>query len=214
MDWLALKLPTVLQVTASNAILFHEAGVSEFKHDNWHPAFNAVWSPPSEDLPRLWTLVDTNPNLLRPVGILRHSSPFFIVNAMSPYPNDAGWLDKVCYNIFYMKPWSILEVIQAYVDLALGGSQRSPPTVALSSVKNPTQNISSGICTISLAHPQALAFYAHDPKHYEGHLREELGQIETSQLPHMFRDPGSSRASHYIVIVHPSRASRSLAPCV
>jgi len=149
MKRLALKLPTVLQTDASHVIFFHNTGVSEFEYLSNHPTFNALeLTLPS----RLWALVDTNTHLSQPAGIFRSGSLFFVVDAVSPGSEKFKWLNKIKHSRFYMSPWSILEVIQAYVDLAFEGSQLSPPAVVLSSVIRSTQNISSGICTLNLAH--------------------------------------------------------------
>jgi len=153
MHRLALKLPTILQHTATNPILFHEAGVSEFRHLDNHPDFNALYFPTGEHLSRIWALIDTNPKLPDPAGIFKQGTPFFVIDAISPRSEHVGWLDKTGYKEFYMNPWSIWEVFQAYVDPTSAGSRHTPFVVARSSVERPAQNISSGICTTSLAHP-------------------------------------------------------------
>lgn len=116
---LALGLPTALQVDHSFAILFHEDGVSELTHlDNQSPylAFNRR----SKDRHnRIWALVDSNESLPRPADIFIHSSPFFVVNVVSPRSDHLGWLQKNRYDQFHMKPWSGSEVLQAYVDSGL-----------------------------------------------------------------------------------------------
>ena len=150
---LALKLPTILQITASSVLLFHEAGVSEIMHHSDHSTFYEMRFPPKQNLSRLWALVDTNENLPQPAPIFKRASPFYVINAVSPRSGNLQWTKKIGQKTFYMEPWSICEVLQAYADLTPGDSQHSHSAVVLSLVKIPAQNISSGICTINLAHP-------------------------------------------------------------
>ena len=115
---LAFRLPTVLQVHKDYAILFHGNGVSQFAHPD-DPRFCDALTCPSGDDPeqiddsskRVWALVDTNTLLLEPAGIFKYPGSFFVVNATSLRFN---WLDKVGHNKFYMKPWSLSEILQVY----------------------------------------------------------------------------------------------------
>lgn len=124
---LALELPTALQVDSSYAILFHKGGVSEFTQLGDHLSYSALYPPRGSGSrsSRIWVLVDSDPALFEPAIIFRDHSPFFIVDAMSPHPDYLKWPKPLNKHNFYMKPWSISEVLQAYVDLASGGSQRS-----------------------------------------------------------------------------------------
>jgi hypothetical protein len=121
---LAFKLPTVLQINASYAILFHEDGVSEFTslvgaHN--YEVFDFLPEHPSR---RIWALVDSKPSLLQPADIFQDGSSFFVVDAVYPR-SEHNWLKKVGHDCFYMKPWSLSEVLQAYVGLVSRGSRRS-----------------------------------------------------------------------------------------
>ena len=121
---LALRLPTALQVKNSYAILFHEGGVSEFADLDNHLIYGALKPPPGGDPRRkVWALVNTNKFLSDPADIFKDHGTFFVVNVTSPHPEHLEWLSQIDYEDFYMKPWSLSEIIQAYVDLASGGSQ-------------------------------------------------------------------------------------------
>ena len=147
---LALKLPTALQIHSSYAILFHEGGVSEFAHAEIHPDYRSLMVLSKRPSRRIWALVDTNANLPEPASIFKHASPFFVVDAVPHRSDRLRWINKIGHDYFYMKPWSDLEVLQAYVDLVSGNSRHSHSPVARSSIR-PTQNHSSGTCTRNLA---------------------------------------------------------------
>ena len=138
---LARGLPTALQINNDYAILFHEGGVSEFTYLDDPLSYGALQSL-SEGDPKqvevdagriggdpkrkVWALIDTNFHLLEPADIFKCSRSFFVVDVKSsPSGSDPRWLNKVHVNFFYMKPWSLSEILQAYVDLASGSSQPS-----------------------------------------------------------------------------------------
>lgn len=121
---LALKLPTAFQVDSAYAILFHDGGVSEFTYLDDHPDYLLLWFPPNEDSRRIWVLIDSSPSFLEPAPIFRYDSPFFIVHA-TPSSHHLRWLLKIGHVLFFMKPWSVSEIIQACVGLASKGSQCS-----------------------------------------------------------------------------------------
>jgi len=149
---LAFQLPTVLQVTASYAVLFHKGGVTQLTNLDNPNKYSPIYFPADQAFHRIWVLVDLNPNNPEPAPIFRYGSPFFPVCTMSPHSKRPDWLNKLSIQRFYMKPWSILEVVQAYADLTFGGPQHSHSVAAPSSVIRVAQNVNSGICSISLAH--------------------------------------------------------------
>jgi hypothetical protein len=120
MHRLVLGLPTVLQVRSTYAILFCEDGVFQFKDLNEETKYSALKVPSGDHSKRIWALINTNPDLLEPAPMFKHSGPFFVVNATSPYSDRLEWLNAVGQDTFYMKSWSLSEIIQAYVDLASG----------------------------------------------------------------------------------------------
>ena len=121
---LALRLPTALQVHNNFAILFHEGGVSEFASLDKPSVYNALRSLSGGDpKQKVWALVNTSEFLSDPADIFKDHEIFFVVDATSPRSEHLEWLDKINHQKFYMKPWSLSEIIQAYVDLASGGSQ-------------------------------------------------------------------------------------------
>ena len=98
---LAHELPTVLQINEDSVIPFHERGVSELtRRGNGHP-YDPLCSPP---LGRIWALVDTSPALSEPAAVIKHASPFFVVNAVPPRDEYTMWFSKVNYQVLYMKP--------------------------------------------------------------------------------------------------------------
>ena len=119
---LALKLPTALQIHNSYAILFHEGGVFEFKDPENFPDYYPLTVLSKNRSSRIWALVDSNPDLLEPLSIFKHSSSFFVVDAASPRSEHLKWLKNVTRDYFYMRLWSDSEVLQAYADLASAGS--------------------------------------------------------------------------------------------
>lgn len=149
---LVLELPTILQVTPFFVVLFHEGGVTQLTDLDNVDQYSAIRFPKDQRFLRIWVLIDLNPSNLEPAPIFRYGSPFFLVCTTSPHSRNTDWLDKLVVERFYMKPWSILEVIQAYVDLTFGGLQHSLSVVAPSSATGYPQNVNSGICSISLAH--------------------------------------------------------------
>jgi len=112
---LALGLPTVLQVDSSYAILFHDCGIFSLKHSVDYHDYSELKFPPEARPGRIWALVDSNP---APSGaatnIFKPCLSFFVVDTASPTSDHLGWHEKTSYEKFYMKPWSIAEVIQAY----------------------------------------------------------------------------------------------------
>lgn len=115
---LVLGLPTALQVDKPYAILFHDKGVSEFRHLTSHPEYDALEFLPDNPSYRIWALIDSNTLLPEPAGIFVHNSCFFVVNAGSPRSKHRDWQKKIGCDFFYMNPWSLSEVIQACMYLS------------------------------------------------------------------------------------------------
>ena len=113
---LALRLPTVLQISATHAILFHEHGVSELTQLGDTSCYAKLKFPLRDCSHRIWALINSGVALKEPVTIFMIGSPFFMVNAVAPGSQQLdGWFKKVGYQRFYMAPWSLSEVIQACV---------------------------------------------------------------------------------------------------
>ena len=107
---LSLELPTVLQVEAGSAILFHEGGISQFRHLNMIEPYVDLKSS-SGGLGS----IDANDSLTEPASIFRRKTPFFVVEAASSRPKCFEWARKMNSRSLYMKTWSFSEVLQAYV---------------------------------------------------------------------------------------------------
>jgi len=117
-DRLALGLPTVLQIHEGYAILFHEGGTSQLSHLNHSSAYEPITPSFAYFRERIWALVDLGPLLPEPANIFKCPGTFFIVTTTSPGSGRLRWLEQVGHQYFYMKPWTLSEVLQAYVDPA------------------------------------------------------------------------------------------------
>jgi len=111
---LALKLPTVYHPTGDCALLFYEDGILELTRLGDRMSYRVLGHLSN----RIWALIDSGPGTSEPAIIFKQNSPFFIVYSVSLHSEHLGWLDKLSPRNFYMSPWSISEVLQAYVDLA------------------------------------------------------------------------------------------------
>jgi len=107
---LELKLPTVLQFSLQQPLLFYQNGVKELVLPGFGPAYASLMS---WDLPlaRIWALVDTNRHLHEPAPALT-DGPFFVVEATSPRQTRFDWTSRFRTDNFYMKPWAFSEVLQ------------------------------------------------------------------------------------------------------
>ena len=106
---LALKLPTVLQIRPSYALLFHEGGVKEFEELEAYD-YNELASEVGP-LGSIWALMDSNDDLVEPASLFKND-PFFVVLAAPPHPTHNDWARGRAFRFFYMKTWSFSEVLQ------------------------------------------------------------------------------------------------------
>jgi len=111
MHRLALRLPTVLQVSPSHAILFHAGGVFELTGLDNLALYGELFFSADRRSSRIWALVDSSPNLPEPAGIFKYNTPFFVVNAASSGCENLGWFKKTSCKHFFMNSWSIPEVL-------------------------------------------------------------------------------------------------------
>ena len=143
----------MLQVEGGYAILFHKAGVSQFRYLDRLMAYQRLGLEPGEP-GRIWALIDANENLAEPAPIFRSNTPFFVVEAASSRPKRFEWVRKMEFVFFYMKTWTFSEVLQAYVTPPLAAQDahvyvvsQNPQVVALG------QKVNSGTCMTSTGHP-------------------------------------------------------------
>ena len=107
---LAAGLPTALQINSTYALLFYYGGVVNFTRLSEAAAYSSLDAP--NPAARIWTLVDSSNDLLKPTGAFSTSGPFYVVAAASPRADRIAWTSKVQRYFFYMKPWSFSEFIQ------------------------------------------------------------------------------------------------------
>jgi len=107
---LALKLPTIVQISRWDPVLFYKNGVKQLGQPNSGAAYTAFlsWDHPFR---RIWALVDTDRYLSGPSRALR-TGPFFVVEVTPPYHPHFNWIRDLRSKTFYMKPWSFSEVLQ------------------------------------------------------------------------------------------------------
>ena len=78
----------------------------------------AYWTlalgPPGQ----IWALVDSNPRIPVPAAAFQ-SQIFFVVEAVPFSPLHLEWTDSFTARRFFMKTWTFLEVLQAYVETPL-----------------------------------------------------------------------------------------------
>ena len=107
---LILKLPTALQITPDDAVLFYGGGVGRFEAIANGARYRSLrgigHSPPD----RIWALVDSNKNV-EPAEVFLEGR-FYIVNALSPRPDRQRWAKNSPVNTFNMDGWSFSEVLQ------------------------------------------------------------------------------------------------------
>ena len=125
---LVLGLPTAIQTYPHFAILFHEGGTSQFSDLESPDVYQGLRFGRSSHK-RIWVLVDSNQYLLQPAPIFRSRRPFFVIEALSPREKRCEWTKKVARVYFYMKTWTLREVLDASVTPLFDTSWRSRLTV-------------------------------------------------------------------------------------
>ena len=112
---LVLRLPTVLQVAPGYALLFHNSGTSQFSDLTDLTPYEGLFFE-TDDHKRVWALVGSNNSVKVPAPIFLNHRPFFVVEALSPRPMRFEWTKKVDWEYFYMKTWTLSELLQASVN--------------------------------------------------------------------------------------------------
>ena len=155
----------------------------------------------------IWALLDLNTFNPGPSSAtIIEPDLFFVVTAASPC-FDLEWIKKYDFCKFYMKPWSISELFQVYVDSISGDSQPSRSTFCSRSFfgKKTTERQLWDFYNTFRASPGSAATYAHTPAHYESLLKEAIATEATpDQVRAAIDDPGSVDLSHFIVTIFPS----------
>ncbi len=108
---LTLRLPTALQIRPDEALLFHEGGTSIFQDLIDNGSYLGLESANPQS--KIWVLVDSNESLEKLAGVFRMGRPFFVLQVASR-GDPFEWAKKVYFDRFYMKTWTLSEVLQAY----------------------------------------------------------------------------------------------------
>jgi len=153
---------------------------------------------------RIWALVDSSPVLPKPAPIFQDESPFFVVNAASPRSEYLDWLNKVGPRRFYMSPWSISEVLQAYVDLVSVGFKSAHVFCSRQFFSNnPTERQLKKFYDDFSTSPGDLAEFSCHSDEYSVTLERTINKMEPGQLRQAIQNPGSLDFSHLIVTIWP-----------
>lgn len=204
---LALRLPTVLQINEHRAILFHEGGTSQFMDPEDTEAYAGLkFDEPSS---RIWVLVDSN-QVSKPAPAFRTGKAFFVIQATSRY-QDSHWARKVRFEYFYMKTWSLSEVLRASVI--------PPPGVHNSDAfcsrpffhsSPPKESQIQYLYNTFRASPRDLVHFAHRPGEYKALVAQQVQQVKPDTLPFAFRSLDLEETYDLITRMEPSPTSRSL----
>ena len=213
--WLLLRrlehrLPTVLQVCGPDLILLCESGVYELMQPG-RPQRYVKLAFLEDSTQKIWALFKPNPAIPQPAAVLMMpTSPFFVVQTNSPNSRYQDWHKTFCSRSFYMRPWSLLELIQWYAKRPIGVYK----TYTLYS----RQFFTPSLTEYRLQHfydrfgvsPRELDGLAKDQKAYEAHLLEEINEIPPADIRHLFNNPGSYQISHLLATLYPSPENRSM----
>jgi len=118
--WLCLGLPTAFQYAPGQVFLFHSKGISKFEQLSELRPYTGLVSDASHPYEKIWALIDSNINLIKPAMVCMEKNPFLIVEAISPHSNHLEWIKKIASELFFMKLWSFSAVAQAYAYSLLG----------------------------------------------------------------------------------------------
>ena len=206
---LAIGLSTILQIHKDYAILFHERGVSQLNNLRLPSAYRALWFPLDVPPNRIWALVNLNPCLPEPAGIFKHPGTFFVVNATYHGSDRIEWMEGPRHLMFYMKPWSLSEVLQAYAVLASRWLAKphtlcSRPFIGKNGPY--TERQLRELYVKFGASPRSLAQYLSNPTTYEDHIINSIAGVSSSDLQYCSYNPDSTL--RYVFVIWPSPTNR------
>ena len=204
---LALRLPTVLQVNEHRAILFHEGGTSQFLDPEDTEAYTGLkFNEPSS---RIWVLVDSN-QVSEPAPTFRTGRAFFVIQATSRY-QDSRWARRVCFEYFYMKTWSLSEVLRASV-IPPPGVHNTDAFCSRPFFHScpPKESQIQYLYNTYRASPRELVHFAHRPGEYKALVTQQVQQIKPGTLPFAFQSPDLEETYDLITRMEPSPTSRSV----
>jgi len=209
---LSLGLPTALQIRSSEAVLFHEGGVSLFQDLINNLAYLGLGPGLKNPSSKIWVLVDSNFTLQEPTPVFCMGYPFFVVEAVSREQR-LEWCKKARSTYFYMKTWDFSEVLQAYVTLLSGVHNIhyfcSRPFLGL--LRGPhDESELSYLYNEYRASPRELAIYASKPEELKVRIFEQVMRMGPDNLRHTLQNPECDDSAHLITRVEPS-SLRSLA---
>ena len=210
---LSLKLRTVLQLVPDHALLFHSKGVNEFEqlaNPGPYAKFDSRFHDPHENIR---TFVDSNTVLIQPDGIFTERTPFFVVETLSHRNVRLEWMKETTSQVFYLKPWTFPEVVQACVGYPLGQYSAityvSLSRTLLSPIDPPEEcELWYPYKTYS-ASCRLLFKRATCPERYLALVQSAVESVE--DIVHVLTLPSYvTEASHFVVFLESSPPDRSL----
>ena len=160
---------------------------------------------------RIWALVDSNQDLAKPTGVFSTGRVFFVIQAASPRPQRVQWLERVDSQYFYMKGWSLSEVLQAYVGLPHGHSQCSD-VYSRSFFGHSAPYTEQQLYELHWAYaasPRAMARYAGNRADYIRELTRQARLTTVEGLIPATKSPYFDGCFDPLVIMEPSPTSRA-----
>jgi hypothetical protein len=133
---LSQRLVTLFQPSHEEVFLFNAQGAFSVPPDI---GYNVV----GPHIPRgTWALVDADASFTSPAGfIVSTTSPYIVVLAASPrMMHWDSWSRNVSQKFFYMKPWTLNELIQGYVIIMLSYATDSQHRISVALCKRMVKN--------------------------------------------------------------------------
>jgi hypothetical protein len=197
---LAFRLPTALQVERDKAILFHGGGTSIFNDlQDVVPYLELEFE---NDRSRIWVLVDSNKDLEKPAAVFCNGLPFFVVEAASR-PSRFEWAKKGLFLKFYMKTWTLSELLQAYVIL-LAVVHDTHYFCSRSYMGLSDESIVRYLFQTYRLPPRELIIYAKRPESFREHIVDLVRTMDIGAVRNALQSPDSDKSSHLITRVEPT----------
>jgi hypothetical protein len=197
---LAFRLPTALQIDRGEAILFHEGGTSIFQDlQDVVPYLALAFENPRS---RIWVLVDSNDSLEKPAAVFCKGQPFFVVEAASR-PSRFEWAKKVRSTNFYMKTWTLSELLQAYVTLS-AVIHDAHYFCSRSYMGLSDESIVRDLFKTYRLPPRELIYYAERSEPLRQRIISLVENMNIDAVRNVLHAPDSDESSHLITRIEPT----------